>query len=55
MLCPQPMTFNPVTMLKATCLPHHTNPSRAAGSFSGQFKSFGSKAPTNDTAPFAGG
>ena len=36
MLCPQRTTLNPGTILEATRLPHHANPSRAAGSFNGQ-------------------
>jgi len=36
MLSPQPTTLNPVTILEASCLPHPTNPSRAAGSLCAQ-------------------
>ena len=40
MLCPPPPTLNPVTIFEAARLPHRANPSRAAGSFSGQKRSF---------------
>jgi len=39
MLCPPPPTLNPVTSFEAARLPHRANPSRAAGSFSGQTQS----------------
>jgi hypothetical protein len=41
MLCPPPPTLNPVTIFEAARLPHRANPSRAAGSFSGQVTAAG--------------
>jgi hypothetical protein len=38
MLCPPPPTLNPVTIFEAARLPHHANPSRAAGSFFGHLR-----------------
>jgi len=40
MLCPPPPTLNPVIIFEAARLPHRANPSRAAGSFFGQLRSF---------------
>jgi hypothetical protein len=39
MLCPPPLTLNPVTIFEAARLPHRANPSRAAGSFIGYCRS----------------